>query len=51
MMSMNDIKKRLAAVADSSISREWRVFARLEAVFMPVSFLTRPLNNSTKGEK
>ena len=43
MAIISDIKQRWRIICDRNVPRERRVFAFLEAVFMPVSFLTLAL--------
>ena len=40
MLILTDVKQRWQIICDRTIPRERRAFALLEAVFMPVSFLT-----------
>ena len=39
-MLLGELKQRLKIVGNSGLPMERRVFALMEAVFMPVSFLT-----------
>lgn len=39
-MLLGELKQRLRIVGDSGLPMERRAFALMEAVFMPVSFLT-----------